>query len=1080
MNDAHLLAEYVATGSEAAFSELIRRHLGLVHSAALRQTGDRTLAEDVSQAVFLLLARKAPMLEREVVLAGWLFRTTRFLAARAVRSEGRRRRREEEAIAMLDTRSSDDPWKRIAPELDAALARLGDAERDALLLRFGEGRSHREVGEALGIAEDAAKKRVHRGLERLRTFLVGAGVAITPAALGEILAQRMLVAPPSGLSAAIGLAVATPTSVTSGVAILAKAEPSVWMGLPWLSRSLIGLSAVAILLVALTLLRFGLPSASRAPTPSDPQASPPQKQPALAHAGRGPVAGPAFTLRVVSAETGEPIPGATVPVIVDAHTAGLQTTDFRTDAQGVCRIPLSAEPPGRIDVGINAPGWEQRFFTWTEESVEPLPTDYTLRLHPALTMGGRVVDATGRPVPSTQVSIGFQRTGDGSDVQTESAGFIVPLPVSTTDTNGKWSMAVVPSGVTKFVLLFDPPSQPTGSSSTNHAVQSDGFLKALLAGEAVTVLPAGFSISGTIVDPMGQRVVGATIQHLTNMERLPDVQSDADGQFRMGRLPAGPHRLGITADGFAPATADVELQSASVRLPEIRLQPGGVVRVRVVDPQSNPIARVRVEVDLQAGGTLAERYGLTVGSDVGQVGWEGITDTSGIAEWRGAPRGKEIQLRVWAREWRTFERIAARADAGERQIVLQPFPLQLLTGQVVAADSGEPIQNFNVIPGATVNERDQLRPGHDGTFQFRSRGPIELVRIEAEGFESAERAPERAPDGSLRCDFTLRRFSPNSVIRGVVLGLDGQPAANTEVAVTSVEYQAMVGPDGFVDRENSKIVRTDSLGCFQFPPARGPHSVVALTSVGYARAHVRPGTPVELRLQALGTLRGILEHNGAAVSGYQIQLTVPSMPVPVGIEYEVNVSTLTTTDANGWFRFDRVPPGDWKLIVSSPLAENIFAWVCESPITVSPGAEAEVHLGTEPAGGCRITGRLATWAPGIVDDWDRQSGHRLSRVFPKPQPPAGLSSDETRLWFMDWVDSPAGRVVARSASHYSMKISADGTFVIGGVAPGEYRLNVTLKTEPARLSHTVVVPPESARTTLDLGTLTLKANRVSE
>src|SRR5262249_2044278 len=128
MNDWELLQKYARHGSESAFQTLVERYLNLVHSIASRQVRDAQLAEEVSQAVFIVLARKAADLKGNVVLTGWLFRTTRFVAARALRGEQRRQRREQEAYEMQTLTTSDENWRRIEPKLDEALERLGTAD----------------------------------------------------------------------------------------------------------------------------------------------------------------------------------------------------------------------------------------------------------------------------------------------------------------------------------------------------------------------------------------------------------------------------------------------------------------------------------------------------------------------------------------------------------------------------------------------------------------------------------------------------------------------------------------------------------------------------------------------------------------------------------------------------------------------------------------------------------------------------------------------------------------------------------------------------------------------------------------
>src|SRR5579863_7440677 len=154
MHDSQLLEEYAARNSETAFQSLVNRHLNLVLSTALRRVRDVPLAEEVAQTVFILLARKAVRLRntKNLVLSGWLYRTTRFVAARAARGELRRQRREQEAFQMQEISSADETWRRIAPLLDEGIEQLDPAERDALILRFFQEELLRAVVDALGIS----------------------------------------------------------------------------------------------------------------------------------------------------------------------------------------------------------------------------------------------------------------------------------------------------------------------------------------------------------------------------------------------------------------------------------------------------------------------------------------------------------------------------------------------------------------------------------------------------------------------------------------------------------------------------------------------------------------------------------------------------------------------------------------------------------------------------------------------------------------------------------------------------------------------------------------------------------------
>ncbi len=219
MEDAELLRRYADHADQAAFAELVARRLPLVYSAALRQVdGDAHLARDVAQSVFTDLARKAAGLADRPVLAGWLYTSTGYAAAKAVRAEQRRRRREREAQIMEDLTRDAEPeadWDALRLVIDAALCELGERDREAVLLRFFENRGFAEVGQRLGIGENGARMRVERALDKLHAALARRGIRSSAAALGAALGAHAVVAAPSGLAATI--AAAAPVSATVGV-----------------------------------------------------------------------------------------------------------------------------------------------------------------------------------------------------------------------------------------------------------------------------------------------------------------------------------------------------------------------------------------------------------------------------------------------------------------------------------------------------------------------------------------------------------------------------------------------------------------------------------------------------------------------------------------------------------------------------------------------------------------------------------------------------------------------------------------------------------------------------------------------
>ncbi len=208
-SDQYLLRAYAESRSETAFAELARRHVDFVYSAALRMVRDTHLAQDVSQAVFVALAQNAGSLIDCSVLPGWLYRTTRNLAANVVRADVRRRVREQETVIMnaLLSTESNAAWEEVVPYLDDAMAELDDTDRDAVLLRYFKNHDLRTVGATLGISDDAAQKRVSRAVERLREFFAKRGVTVGAGGLAVVISANAVQAAPVGLMLTISTAV---------------------------------------------------------------------------------------------------------------------------------------------------------------------------------------------------------------------------------------------------------------------------------------------------------------------------------------------------------------------------------------------------------------------------------------------------------------------------------------------------------------------------------------------------------------------------------------------------------------------------------------------------------------------------------------------------------------------------------------------------------------------------------------------------------------------------------------------------------------------------------------------------------
>ena len=232
--DNELLHLYADREDEAAFAELVRRHLNLVYGLALRTlNGNAALAEDVTQSVFTDLARKAAQLRRHETIVGWLHTSTRFAAAKAIRTEVTRQHHEQEASAMQDpSPSADFSFAQLRPLLDEAVGALHDRERNAVLLRFFEDKSYREVGGILGISENGAQMRVERALEKLRAQFSRRGVTTTAALLSSALGAHgaVIPAPASLATSVVNQSLAGAAGTTAANSLLPKLSWPIWAG----------------------------------------------------------------------------------------------------------------------------------------------------------------------------------------------------------------------------------------------------------------------------------------------------------------------------------------------------------------------------------------------------------------------------------------------------------------------------------------------------------------------------------------------------------------------------------------------------------------------------------------------------------------------------------------------------------------------------------------------------------------------------------------------------------------------------------------------------------------------------------
>ncbi len=617
MNDWELLQGWARERSDAAFGELVRRYLNLVYNSALRRVGEPELARDISQAVFLALAQKAHQLNPKVILSGWLFRTTGFVAARAVRSEVRRKRWEMEASSMNPTSTTNpaENWSAIQGHLDGALQSLSARDRDALLVRFFEQQPLRVVAERFGISEHAAKKRVSRATEKLRSILGRGGVALSATAVADLLLNIPTQAAPADLPELIAHS-AINGAVTQSVATLSASAARDWFLAK--CRQCIPISIGGLLLLTSGVMWWRGQSKGRSDSllaENGGALAAGSTVPVQANSARDAVPKPGISkiyLAVKSAD-GEPLRAAIRAGGVRMRSANPPAQELTTDENGLVEIAVDGRDIDSVHVAVAAPGYVPVSLTWKKHEFVAESLFYTAKLQRGLTLEGVVQTEDGTPVPNAFVSF----NNPGSDLgQRQNISFNNRLTALRTDEQGRFRSTQLPV--------------PVGDQAMSYSVEHDQYvrvtvplnnLEALRTNHIVTLKP-GVKVRGLVVNANHQPIPGAKLTEAHQFgEPRRSAQSDASGAFEIGPFVPGEVLLAAAAEGYEENTRRIDVSAATTNLVlqlsidtgeksgwERGMDAGATVRVsgKVMDEKSGePIPVFRVRLNEHRGSSLS-------------------------------------------------------------------------------------------------------------------------------------------------------------------------------------------------------------------------------------------------------------------------------------------------------------------------------------------------------------------------------------------------------------------------------------------------------------------------------------------
>jgi RNA polymerase sigma factor (sigma-70 family) len=947
MNKDHqLLRRFVRENAQEAFAELYQRYQGMVYGAALRQTnGNEHDAEEIAQAAYLALAKKAPELLDHPSLGGWLHRTVRFLALGQHRAEFRRRLQEEKYQSMTDPIHDPQPepiWADLAPVLDEALAALKPEEQTAIILRYIRGLSLAEVGLELGLGQKAAFMRVDRALDKLRLELKRLGITAGSAGLAATLAANAWQDMPLAMARRIlekSLAAGAESAASGAAASSAAFSPFLF--------KLAGVAAFTLLCLTVLFLLHdrpdndpGLDAPIPAQAPLAPAVAPlPDPGLALSTPDASGVQPRELLLTVLAAETGQPV--ADAQLVVRQWVNGQSTTQtLVTDGKGFCAVPFSPDC-SRLRITSQFDGLADTTLHWRPELGDVIPEDYLLHLKPALLIGGMVVDSDGNPVADARVSIGHDDNPE-LDRPTETHWFGAITASSGHD--GRWQIHRIAAGMLPraYASVYHPEYI---APRVMDLLRTPNAAQELRERTHQIVLRLSVTIHGIVVDPQGEGVSKAKVfSEPPPIGNQRTTVTESDGTFTLKGLEPGLNMLSVHAESLAPITVEIEFQDQEFY--EIHLDAGSPLAVRVVNQDGDPIpdARIGLALHLQS---LQEQplhpFHILI---------NGRTDDEGRFIWKHAPDAEHI-----------FD-ISADGYMQIPEIVLAPSPQEhLITlanpltihGLVTDAATGDLIPRFRIIPGIfryhTLGARFVAvwRPGGmdflEGEFRWIftepaivRENPKRIFRFEAEGYLPHVTRLVDDEEGEVRFDVALQRGQEHVI---QILTPDWRPADEAQVVLISSQdrlslFDGRLHDLGVLAGGIPRL--TDEEGHFRFMPGGPAERIVVVHAAGYG----------EIPIEETASFSPIILQPWATV---RVQLKEPKPPETRFRLISRTISAvdsgyLAAPDANNQLLFEKVPPGRYELVEQLHFQkDSVRSWrdIGAKFIDVAPGDNEPVE-----------------------------------------------------------------------------------------------------------------------------------------
>jgi peroxiredoxin/protocatechuate 3,4-dioxygenase beta subunit len=735
-------------------------------------------------------------------------------------------------------------------------------------------------------------------------------------------------------------------------------------------------------------------------------------------------------IKVVNATSQEPIIGAKVLARFLGEIEGPDRLELSTSADGCCDISIPQPQPPYVHVYVEADGYVPVRARWLNIDNPPqhevIPQFQEFPLEKGISIGGIVKNKEGEPIAGAKVNLSLR--GPEGRIR-----YYVEHAVRS-EADGKWRYDAMHRELDELTMEITHPEYV----SFDQWVSSAPYLKDKLRDfSAVMVMDRGITVSGFVYDHQGKPIEKALLMTGRSGFFSRVARTDYQGRFEFKHCKLEPLYISAQASGKSPVLRRVLEQDLPKPL-KFTLEPGHLIRLRVVDAHGTPLEGVHVIPERYKG----YRYILKPNPANLQRGIE--TDKQGRVSWDSAPPNA-VEYAFSKEGFARLSDVAIVADGTEHVVTLMK-PVTV-SGTVVDKDTGQPIKRFRVVPvldwlsgGTPFIRRDDAFEANDGEFEWKvSRTDTgHYVRVEADGYVPVMSEMFRVADAESR---TYRfELEAGTNITGVVIGADSKPIEGAKVCLcTPMEHLYL--SNGELSRpEDTYVVKTATDGAFSFPPERTSVLIAVLHDQGYAQV-----TPEQLSvsqrvpLQPWGQVKGRLVHDGKPVKNYQVLLS----PIRIYNPDSPHLSAqyYTQTDDEGRFVFDRVIPG--PVVIKPDLTPWEPSELTSSqhiPLIIQPGRTYNVSLNETgrtvvgkavlPAGRTR----KMTWSYGI------NYFVALKEGIPVPKDLRHFDDTWHRGWSDTWSASGEGQTYMDTLYTYFVKLNNDGTFYVEGVPPGKYQL----------------------------------------